>query len=141
VNIEILGECLLPKGTMTKVLRKSAFLLLALTALLSGCGGSPAPPPPPTPVPLSISTETLTQGSVQQAYSQQLQATGGTAPYTWSVVSGSLPTGITLSPSGVLSGVPTSSGTFSFTLQVTDSNLQKQQLKISKIIGGAHEVS
>jgi hypothetical protein len=50
-----------------------------------------------------------------------LTAANGTAPYTWAITSGALPTGLTLSPSGALSGTPTAFGTFNFTVTVTDS--------------------
>ena len=60
--------------------------------------------------------------SVGGAYpSTTLSASGGTAPYTWAVTSGNLPAGLTLSGSGVISGSPTTAGTFSFTVTVTDS--------------------
>ncbi|MCP5559197.1 MAG: hypothetical protein H7A55_15735, partial [Verrucomicrobiaceae bacterium] len=56
------------------------------------------------------------------SYSQTLAATGGSGTgYTWSVSAGSLPTGITLSAAGVLSGTTAVNGTFNFTAQVTDS--------------------
>ena len=80
------------------------------------------PPPPP---PLAITTTTLPGGTVGQPYSQSVTATGGAAPYSWSVVSGSLPPGLTLSPTGTpsatLSGTPTTQGTFNFTVQVADT--------------------
>jgi len=50
-----------------------------------------------------------------------LSASGGTGPYTWTIVSGSLPAGVTLSSSGVLSGTATASGTSTFTVKATDS--------------------
>jgi fibronectin type 3 domain-containing protein len=51
-----------------------------------------------------------------------LAATGGLPPYTWSVIQGSLPAGLTLDAnSGVISGTPTAPGTFNFTMQVSDS--------------------
>jgi putative Ig domain-containing protein len=53
--------------------------------------------------------------------STTLVAANGTAPYTWSVTTGALPTGLTLSPAGVISGTPTATGTFNFTVTVTDS--------------------
>ena len=49
------------------------------------------------------------------SYSQSLAATGGTGPYGWSVSAGALPDGLTLSNAGLLSGTPTSAGTFNFT--------------------------
>jgi hypothetical protein len=56
------------------------------------------------------------------AYSQQLTVSGGTAPFTFSVISGSLPPGMTLSALGLLSGTPTAAGTSNFTVQAADSN-------------------
>lgn len=67
------------------------------------------------------STSPLTGGAVNAAYSATLAATGGTTPYTWSIVSGSLPTGLALSSGGVLSGTPTVAGVFTFTAQVNDN--------------------
>jgi Putative Ig domain len=55
-------------------------------------------------------------------YSQTIIAGGGTAPYTYSVTSGSLPGGITLSSTGLLSGQAISAGTFTVTITATDSN-------------------
>ena len=63
-------------------------------------------------------------GWTRTVYGYTLTETGGTAPYTWSVSSGSLPAGISLSPAGTLSGTPTATGTFSFTVRVTDANGQ-----------------
>jgi len=70
---------------------------------------------------LSITTSSLTSGSVNVPYSASLAASGGVPPYTWSVVSGSLPAGLTLSTSGFISGTPTATGIANFTVQVTDS--------------------
>jgi hypothetical protein len=80
--------------------------------------GSHTPPVTLTIVPISLPQATLTG-----AYpSQTLQATGGSGAYTWSIVSGAPPTGITLSAAGVLTGTPTvSPGVFSFTVQVKDA--------------------
>ena len=62
-------------------------------------------------------------GEVGVAYSDQLTVTGGTSPFTWSVSSGTLPPGVTLGAStGLLSGTPTTAGTYSFTVKVTDSS-------------------
>jgi hypothetical protein len=55
-------------------------------------------------------------------YNQTLTATGGTGPLTWDVSSGSLPGGLSLSNGGVLSGLPTPTGTFNFTVRVQDSS-------------------
>lgn len=73
-------------------------------------------------VALRITTESpLPSGTVGQAYSAQLAAADGTPPYTWSVVN-DLPPGLNLDGNtGVISGVPTTAGTFGFTIQVRDS--------------------
>ena len=63
-------------------------------------------------------------GWTHTVYGYTLTETGGTSPFTWSVSSGSLPAGISLSPAGVLSGTPTATGTSSFTVKVTDANGQ-----------------
>ncbi len=72
-------------------------------------------------VKLSVATATLKVGKENKAYSGKLAATGGTAPYTWSITAGALPAGLTLSSVGAISGVPTVSGTSTFTVQVVDS--------------------
>jgi len=64
---------------------------------------------------------TLAGGTVGTAYSQNLAASGGTAPYSYAVTAGALPTGLTLSGSGVLSGTPTAAGTYNFTITATDT--------------------
>ena len=72
-------------------------------------------------VPLSIATTTLAAGVVGQQYAQPLKAVGGIPFYNWRIASGQLPDGLQLdSFSGELSGVPTKSGTFQFTIQVQE---------------------
>jgi uncharacterized protein YhjY with autotransporter beta-barrel domain len=56
------------------------------------------------------------------ALSQALQASGGTAPYTYAITSGALPQGVTLSTAGVLAGAPAETGTFDVTVQARDAN-------------------
>ncbi len=74
------------------------------------------------PTPLSVvSLATLPSGSVGTYYSQSLYASGGTAPYTWSLISGSLPTGLSISSTGAITGTPTAGGTAGFTANVMDS--------------------
>jgi hypothetical protein len=72
---------------------------------------------------LVITTTTVPDATQSKAYSFQLVATGGVTPYTWSVFSGSLPAGIVLSASGLLSGIATVTGAFNFTAQVVDSGV------------------
>jgi uncharacterized repeat protein (TIGR01451 family)/fimbrial isopeptide formation D2 family protein len=63
-------------------------------------------------------------GWTNTVYSYTLSATGGTTPYTFSLSSGSLPAGLSLSADGVISGTPTATGTFSFTVKLTDAKGQ-----------------
>lgn len=63
----------------------------------------------------------LAIGSLGTAYALGFHATGGTSPHTWDVVAGALPPGLALDASGMLGGTPTSSGSFAFTLRVTDA--------------------
>jgi hypothetical protein len=64
----------------------------------------------------------LPNGNIGVAYSQTLSATGGTTPYTWTIASGTLPKGLSLSSSGVISGIPTTAGGLTYvTFQVVDS--------------------
>jgi competence ComEA-like helix-hairpin-helix protein len=79
--------------------------------------------PPST---LQITTQSLPNGLINSFYSQDLSATGGTIPYTWSKTAGSLPTGLSLSSSGVISGTSTQGSTFTFTVNVTDSSSPSQ---------------
>jgi len=71
---------------------------------------------------LRITTDTLPDAFRNLPYSQQLLATGGTAPLTWVVYSGTLPTGLTLNTAtGLLSGTPTTAESQVVTITVTDS--------------------
>jgi hypothetical protein len=74
-------------------------------------------------VPLSVKTAKLTKASENAPYTPTLAATGGTAPYTWAVTGGALPAGLTLGSNGQFSGQPAAAGTFTFTVQVTDSTV------------------
>ncbi len=71
--------------------------------------------------PVTVSPASLAAATVGQAYSQSLSASGGTAPYTFEVSVGALPAGLTLTSGGSLSGTPTASGSFNFTVKATDS--------------------
>ncbi len=79
------------------------------------------PPASTIQAPLAVSTASLPDGTVGTAYSQTLSASGGTAPYTWAVASGTLPAGLNLSSAGVLSGTPTAAANSSFSVSATDA--------------------
>ncbi len=70
--------------------------------------------------PLSVTTDALTEGRTAIAYTHALAATGGLTPYTWSLASGSLPVGLSLSTTGVISGTTHSAGSVNITVRVTD---------------------
>jgi hypothetical protein len=72
--------------------------------------------------PLFISISALPDATFGGAYNQALQAIGGKTPYAWGVASGSLPAGLSLSTGGQITGSPTTVGTSTFTVQVTDAN-------------------
>jgi large repetitive protein len=107
-------------------------LIGALILVLAACARPtstahqtvPTPSPSPTPTtPLALTaTAPFHTGEAGVAYAPvALSATGGVQPYTWSVVAGALPDGLTIGPDGTVSGIPTSAGTFSFTVQAADS--------------------
>jgi len=75
---------------------------------------------PAVPV-VAIGPATLPDGVVTAPYSASLSGSNGTGPYSFSVMSGTLPPGVTLSPSGTVTGAPTRGGTFTFTVQATSS--------------------
>ena len=71
---------------------------------------------------ITLSPSTLPGGTVGTAYSQTITASGGTAPYTYTVTSGTQTTGLTLSSAGTLSGTLTAAGGYSFTVSDVDAN-------------------
>ena len=89
-----------------------------VTAVVTPPPAGPTLPPVVLPV---ITTTSLSGLVVGVPYTSTLQATSGTAPYTWSVASGALPAGLSLLPTGVVFGTPTTTATFSFTVRATDA--------------------
>ncbi len=70
---------------------------------------------------ISISPVTLPNGTRLLIYGQTLSASGGNAPYSFTVSAGGLPAGLTLNPTGVLSGTPTVVGNSNVTITATDA--------------------
>jgi len=80
-----------------------------------------------------LSASELKGGSVGAAYSETITAAGGVSPYVFSVLSGALPTGTTINSStGVISGTPSATGTFTFTIKAVDAmgNIATQSFSI-----------
>lgn len=71
---------------------------------------------------ITVTPTSLNLGLVGQSFTQVFTANGGMGPYTFSLLSGSLPQGVTLQPDGTLSGIPEAAGTFTFTVKATDKN-------------------
>src|SRR5580700_6298228 len=114
-------------GQVRDRLLAAGFIVLILV-LGSGCSGlSSSSKKPINSSPVQFVGNTLATAAVGTAYSATLSVTGGTAPYTFSTVTGTLPSGLSLSSAtGVISGTPSASGQFSFTLQVSDSSTPLQ---------------
>jgi len=72
--------------------------------------------------PLQISTTSIPPGTVGSPYSATLQSTGGSGTTTWSMIGGALPAGVTFGANGVISGTPSSVGTFTISVRATDAN-------------------
>jgi hypothetical protein len=83
---------------------------------------------------LGISTSSLASGTINKSYSTTLAETGGASPYTWTLAGGSLPPGLTLSPAGIISGIPTATGTYTATIKVTDKNVVTASKSLSLTI-------
>lgn len=81
--------------------------------------------------PVDITTLTLPNGTVGTAYNQTLAATGGSGTLVWSVVSGALPTGLSLNATtGAITGTPTADATFNFTVKAMGGGSDTQALAV-----------
>jgi trimeric autotransporter adhesin len=89
--------------------------------------------------PLVITTASpLPQATIGTPYSVTLAATGGNGgPYTWTLASGTLPAGLTLSPGGVISGTPSAAGTATFTVSVGDPTTGTFTLTVAPVATAA----
>src|SRR5438552_1165340 len=121
-------------GQFTVLVSNSAGSVTSSTAILTVNASIP---------PLQVASSQLPGGTAGSAYSATLSASGGTSPYSWSVSSGTLPTGLSLSSSGTLSGTPTVAGAFPFTVAVKDaaSGSASANLSINVVTAAAPSVS
>lgn len=94
--------------------------LLAVTGLLGGCGGELQTPGEA----LRIFDQSLPEAFLNEQYEAPIRAVGGLRPYEFSLQDGELPTGLELS-GGLIRGVPGETGTFEFTIAVSDANLSQ----------------
>src|SRR5206468_11593166 len=90
--------------------------------------------------PLQITTTSLPPGEISRNYHTNLQATGGQQPYNWSLVSGSTPPGVIFG-SGLIDGIPTNSGTFNFTVLVSDQQARTTNKTLSITINPALQIT
>jgi large repetitive protein len=114
---------------------RSPTLCLLLLTLASACFAS-----------VVISTASLPNGTLNKSYSATVYATGGCTPYKWSLVSGTLPAGITSKPSStttslLLTGIPTSATTYTPTLQVTGCGGVKYKASYKIVIQAASSIT
>ncbi len=95
------------------------FLLCSPLALIS-CGELSTPGDP-----ISITNSQPKEAYLDEYYTNLIRVTGGLNSYTYKIDKGSLPPGLTLSSVGAIEGIPTTEGSYSFTVVVTDANLSK----------------
>lgn len=87
---------------------------------------------------ITVNPATLPNGTVGTPYNQVVSATGGTAPYTFSVSSGALPTGLLLNQAtGAITGTPTAAGTFTFTITAVDAGGCPGSRQYTVVVAGA----
>ncbi|OWK43314.1 hypothetical protein FRUB_02913 [Fimbriiglobus ruber] len=88
-------------------------------------------------LPVGIAPVSLPGGTAGTAYAQTISAYGPVGTYTFAVTSGALPTGLSLTTKGALSGTPTTTGTYAFTITATDSTGEVGSRPYSVAIGAA----
>lgn len=123
--------------------RRSTALALVVTALLAaacsltaadddGRDAGASSTTTVTVVPLQVlPTRGIVSPYTGRAYATQMSAVGGRPPYAWSISSGALPEGLTLAPSGLLSGTSTATGAYSYGVTVTDTKGAKRSMTLT----------
>lgn len=100
----------------------------------SGCSGFAGPVSVSTFATLRITTTSLGSGVIGDSLRFGVASTGGNAPVTFSLASGTLPAGVTLSTSGVLSGTPTQTGSFPITVRATSADSQSATVSLVLVV-------
>ncbi|HNJ40512.1 MAG TPA: Ig domain-containing protein [Acidobacteriota bacterium] len=116
---QVYGSVAAPSGTITL---NSRLVGNAACDRLVVNGGGVLQVVMPSTAEIVIQPSTLPDGRVEGNYDQMLTASGGTSPYTFSLTSGGLPTGLTLDSSGRITGVPLQEGSFPLTIMAADAN-------------------
>lgn len=114
--------------------RCAASAAAAIAVMLAAAGGARAA----TPKPIKLKPTSVKLATATVPFSEQLGASGGTPPYTYSVSLGELPEGLSLSSAGLISGTPARAQIATYTVRVTDAAeqsasaafLQKVQLDL-----------
>ena len=101
-------------------MRTYCFVFVIAAGLMAACGDEDGI------AALTITTTSLPSGTEGIAYSATLEASDGIPPYLWSLASGELPAGLALDDMGTISGTPTTAGSSSFIVRVTDSGSPAQ---------------
>jgi hypothetical protein len=86
---------------------------------------------------ITLAPTTLPLGRVGVAFSQQITASGGTGPYVFTTLSGTLPAGLSLSSAGLISGTPTAAGSSTVTIRATDGNSCPIDIVYTMVIAAA----
>src|ERR1700676_1535290 len=109
--------------------RPNVAAAISLLVVLFGAGSISSPGQPQAAVAqIAVKTTTLPKAYLHQPYHVEMQAEGGITPRKWQVIHGSLPPGVVLGVDGVLNGVPTQTGVFSFSVKITDSDIPPHQI-------------
>lgn len=115
----------------------ASLLLVTACGVRSALSGANADRDASMQTPVEVHPETLPVARLRRGYDAQLSATGGIgAPYTFVVVEGAPPPGLSLSSAGVLSGTPTARGTFSFTVRATDGARNSGERAYTFVVDG-----
>src|SRR5690606_14489481 len=98
------------------------FIFTVTATDANGVTGSRAYVLPVLASPIVLTPVSLAGGTVGAGYGGSVSASGGMAPYAYSISAGALPAGLTLASTGSLGGTPTAAGTFNLTVTATDAN-------------------